>query len=85
MLLFNHKTKHSSWGGGDRRRMFTYNFEERFSDEVTLSLHSLVRQRVEAGEESPYGEALLRTAGPERKRHLEQRLAAWEQVKAQVA
>ena len=23
MLLFNHKLKHSSWGGGDRRRMFT--------------------------------------------------------------
>ena len=27
--LFNHKLKHSSWGGGDRRRMFTMNLQPR--------------------------------------------------------
>ena len=34
MVLFNHKTKHSSFGGGDRRRMFTYTFEQHFQDEI---------------------------------------------------
>ena len=31
MVLFNHKTKHSAWGGSSKRRMFTYNFEERMA------------------------------------------------------
>ena len=35
MLLFNHRIKHSSWGGGDRRRMFTLNMEARY-DEADL-------------------------------------------------
>ena len=78
MLLFNHKTKHSSWGGGDRRRMFTYNFEQRFSEDLMASLHELLKPRKERGDERPYGEAMLRTSGPERRRHLEQRLQVWE-------
>jgi hypothetical protein len=79
MLMFNHKLKHSSWGGGDRRRMFTLNLEQRFADE------DLPRLRAEiAGDlgETPndgtlraYGDVMIRTAGPGRMRHLEQRLA----------
>ena len=80
VLLFNHKTKHSSWGGGDRRRMFTYNFEERFPDSLMTSLRNLVAPGYESGDESPYGQALLRTAGPGRMRHLEQRLEIWEEL-----
>ena len=78
LLMFNHKAKHSSWGGGDRRRMFTINFERRFADvdlprlreEIKGSLGSAVSVTNRA-----YGEAMLRTAGPGRMRHLEQRLA----------
>ena len=79
MLLFNHKTKHSSWGGSDRRRMFTYNFEQHFSEEIMSSLRKLLEPRREDGADSPYGEAMLRTAGPDRRRHLEQRLKVWEE------
>ena len=74
MLLFNNKLKHSSWGGGDRRRMFTYNFEQYFPDNLIGSLRKLVVPYHERGDDAPYGEALMRTAGPERMRHLEQRL-----------
>ena len=79
MLLFNHKTKHSSWGGSDRRRMFTYNFEQHFSEEIMSSLHELLKVRAERGDEKPYGEAILRTAVPDRRRHLEQRLKVWRE------
>ena len=37
MLLFNHRIKHSSWGGGDRRRMFTLNLQQRFADAGSAS------------------------------------------------
>ena len=73
MLLFNHKTKHSSWGGGTERRMFTYNFEEHMAGEALPHLVQLLRNTVDRSE-PVYAEPLLRTAGPERMRHLTQRL-----------
>lgn len=78
MLLFNRKARHSSWGGGDRRRMFTYNFKQRFSADLMASLHEFLKPRKQHGDERLYGEAMLRTSGPERRRHLELRLQAWE-------
>ena len=42
------------------------------------SLRKLVVPYHERGDDAPYGEALMRTAGPERMRHLEQRLQIWE-------
>ena len=74
MLLFNHKTKHSSWGGGSMRRMFTYNFEQRFPDKIITELETLVRPRLLPGNNSPYGTNMLDTAGPDRMIHLEQRI-----------
>lgn len=78
MLLFNHRIKHSSWGGGDRRRMFTFNFEARYADADL----PLLREKIasdSAGREATmtraYGDTMIRTAGPARMRHLEQRLA----------
>ena len=75
MLMFNHKTKHSSWGGGDRRRMFTYNFEERMSGEQLPHLVKMLEGSTREGKGAVYGDAMTRTAGPDRMRHLEQRLA----------
>lgn len=75
MLMFNHKTKHSSWGGGDRRRMFTYNFEERMSGEQLPILVKMLEASMGEREGAVYGDAMIRTAGPDRMRHLEQRLA----------
>ncbi|MBM4409534.1 MAG: phytanoyl-CoA dioxygenase family protein [Chloroflexi bacterium] len=84
MLLFNHRIKHSSWGGGDRRRMFTFNFEARYAAadlpvlRQKMAAESAAR---EATTQRAYGEAMLRTAGPARMRHLEQRLAVEEQLR----
>ncbi len=78
MLLFNHRIKHSSWGGGDRRRMFTLNCEARYADEDLPVLRAKMAGAAAARETTTnraYGEAMLQTAGPERMRHLEQRLA----------
>ena len=74
MVLFNHKTKHSAWGGGSKRRMFTYNFEQRMSGATLAYLRTWLTD-VHARNGVIYGEAMLRTAGPERRPHLEQRLA----------
>ena len=67
MLLFNHRIKHSSWGGGDRRRMFTFNIEARYDDAEL----DLLRQKIaadSAGREASmtraYGDVMIRTAGP---------------------
>ena len=80
MLLFNHKTKHSSWGGGSMRRMFTYNFEQRFHDEIITELETLVKPRLLHDNNSPYGANMLATAGPERMIHLEQRIQISRQL-----
>ena len=74
MLLFNHKTKHSSWGGGNMRRMFTYNFEQRFPDQIITELETLIKPRLLPGKSSPYGANMLATAGSDRMIHLEQRI-----------
>ena len=76
MLMFNHKTKHSSWGGSDRRRMFTLNFEERYPEEGLGDLREKMAKMVtNSGRAEAYGETMVRTAGPARMRHLQQRLA----------
>ena len=72
MLMFNHKTKHSAWGGGDARRMFTYNMEQRMTAEGIPYVVEMLEGRPD---DAPvYGDAMMRTASPERMRHLEQRL-----------
>ena len=73
MLLFNHKTKHSAWGGGTERRMFTYNFEQHMAGEALPHLVQLLRNSVDRNG-TAYAEPLLRTAGRERMHHLTQRL-----------
>ena len=80
MLLFNHKTKHGSWGGGDKRRMFTYNFEQRFPDELLPWLRDLIRPHIEKGQSVAYGEEMLRVISRDGRRHLEQRLALWQEM-----
>jgi hypothetical protein len=75
MLMFNHKTKHASFGGGTRRRMFTMNFQERYRDEDLPALRDELAREARFWHESAYGEAMVRTATPDRMVHLEQRLA----------
>lgn len=78
MLMFNHKIKHSSWGGGDRRRMFTLNLQERYAEKDLPRLREEILAFASSrndGSRGVYGDAMIRTAGPSRMRHLEQRLA----------
>ena len=75
LVVFNHCLKHSSWGGGTRRRMFTINMQQRHAEEDLDALREDIAASARFWVERAYGEVMLRTAGPARMRHLEQRLA----------
>jgi len=94
VAIFNHATKHSSWGGGTRRRMFTINCTQRFTDEQlpllrkNITAFTAYRDQHSAYAkyftDSVYGEAMLRMAGPDRMRHLEQVLANQDHLPAET-
>ena len=81
VVLFNHPIKHGSFGGGARRRMFTMQFEQRYKEEDLPELRRFIAGQAEFAAkagiiwERAYGDAMIRTAGPSRMRHLEQHLA----------
>ena len=75
LIMFNQDLKHASYGGGTRRRMFTINMAERFDEEDLETLRNDIASLVRFWAESAYGEAMVRTAGPDRMVHLEQRMA----------
>jgi hypothetical protein len=72
--LFNFATKHSAWGGDQRRRMFTINCGARYQPADLGYLKNLISGAARFWIESVYGEAMLRTATPERMIHLRQSL-----------
>ena len=82
--IFNLCTKHSSWGGGKRRRMFTINCSSRYKTEHLHHLRDNISGHARFWNDSTYGEAMLRTAGPERMRHLEQVLANQDHLPEEV-
>jgi hypothetical protein len=75
LVCFNHNTKHASFGGGKRRRMFTMNLCQRYPDERLEDLRKYMAGGARFWVERGYGEAMVRTAGPDRMPHLEQVLA----------
>ncbi len=75
VVCFNHNTKHAAFGGGGRRRMFTINLCERYSEDRLEDLKKYIAGGARFWIERTYGETMVRTAGPERMRHLEQVLA----------
>ena len=75
LVMFNHCLKHSSWGGGTRRRMFTLNFEERYAEENLDELRDAMGSETRFWIERNYADVIVRTASPQRMVHLEQRLA----------
>ncbi len=75
LIMFNHQTKHASFGGGTRRRMFTLNFQERFDEADLPLLRDEIAEAARFWRLRAYGDVMIRTAGPGRMRHLEQRLA----------
>ena len=75
LVVFNHSLKHASFGGGDRRRMFTLNFQERYHDEHIDELREEMAGIARFWTETAYGPIMVETAGPARMVHLEQRMA----------
>ncbi|MCC7492462.1 MAG: phytanoyl-CoA dioxygenase family protein [Fimbriimonadaceae bacterium] len=72
LLVFNHNLKHAAFGGGQRRRMFTINLCQRYPNDRLPALRDYLSGHARFWIDRAYGETMLRTAGPERRRHLEQ-------------
>lgn len=76
LVVFNHSTKHSAWGGGEKRRMLTIVFTGQQSGESVshfkdvVEQHGYTRREVFGVPDGP----ILTTAPPERLRHLQQLL-----------
>ena len=75
LIMFNQRTKHGSFGGGTKRRMFTINMQQRFAQEDIQELRDDIAGAARFWRDIAYGEVMIRTASPARMRHLEQRLA----------
>ena len=78
IVLFNHDTYHSAWGGGARRRMFTMNCTKHYHTERELnlgrsylSIHSAGGYKVDTGA-GMYFPLMLDTADAARIAHLTQ-------------
>jgi len=75
VVVFNHTTKHAAFGGGARRRMFTINLCQRYPEEKLGELRDYLSGAARFWIDRAFGEAMIATAGPERRRHLEQVMA----------
>ena len=72
LVVFNHSIKHASFGGSHRRRMYTMNFSERFPDHKLQELRDTLGKEARFWIDRIHGDAMVRTAGPERMVHLQQ-------------
>ena len=84
VVVFNQNTKHSSWGGSNRRRMFTINCTARYAAEEIPLLRNEVAAFARFWVDSVYGDAMLRTAGAERMVHLRQALEQQDHLAEEV-
>ena len=75
VVLFNHNTKHAAFGGGTHRRMFTMNLCQRYPEDRLEDLRKYIGNSARFWIDRKYGEKMVRTAGPQRMRHLEQVMA----------
>jgi hypothetical protein len=75
LLLFNHNTKHASFGGGNYRRMFTINLSQRYQEEDLPALREYINGHSRFWVERVYAEKMVRTADAARLVHLEQIMA----------
>jgi len=75
VVVFNQNTKHSAWGGSNRRRMFTINCTARYAEAELPLLRNEIGAFARFWIDSVYGEAMLRTATPQRMIHLQQPLS----------
>ena len=75
VVIFNHKLKHSAWGGSKRRRMFTINCSQRFPDDKLDDLRGYINSHARFWIDRLYGPIMRDTADTKRMTHLEQVMA----------
>ncbi|MEI6084234.1 MAG: phytanoyl-CoA dioxygenase family protein [Verrucomicrobiota bacterium] len=75
IVLFNHDLKHASYHGATNRRMFTINCCQRYPETDLAALRDYIGGGARFWLDRAYGSTLVRTAPPQRQRHLEQVLA----------
>lgn len=75
LVCFNHNTKHAAFGGGMRRKMFTMNLCQRYPEDRLEALRNYISGSSRFWIERKYGEIMVKTASPERMKHLEQVMA----------
>ncbi len=66
LVVFNHRIKHASFGGGTRRRMFTVNLQQRFRDEDEHLLRECIGNLAGFWYERVYSPLMVETADPDR-------------------
>jgi ectoine hydroxylase-related dioxygenase (phytanoyl-CoA dioxygenase family) len=84
VVVFNQAAKHSSWGGGNRRRMFTINCTAHYGEAEIPLLRNEVAGFARFWPDSLYGEAMMRTAGPQRMVHMQQGLSQADHLAEEV-
>jgi Phytanoyl-CoA dioxygenase (PhyH) len=84
VVIFNQTTKHSSWGGSSRRRMFTINCTAHYAEAEMPLLRNEVASFARFWPDSLYGEAMMRTASPQRLVHMQQGLLQQDHLAAEV-
>ena len=72
IVVFNHNLKHAAFGGSARRRMYTMNFCCRYPEDRLGELRNQLGSEARFWIDRIHGEAMIRTAGPERMVHLQQ-------------
>lgn len=75
VVIFNHNTKHSAFGGNGWRRMFTLNLCERYPQEKIQDLRDYMNGWSRFWMEKGYHPIIINSSSPQRMRHLEQVLA----------
>lgn len=84
VVVFNQATKHSSWGGSARRRMFTINATPHYADTELHLLQNEVGAFARFWPDSVYGPGMMRSLTPSRRVHLEQGLTQEAHLAAEV-
>ena len=72
LICFNHNLKHSSFGGGKKRRMFTINLSQKYPKDKLRDLKDYINQGARFWIDRAYGEIMVSTASQKRIKHLEQ-------------
>ena len=72
LICFNHNLKHSSYGGGEKRRMFTINLSQRYSEENLSDLKDYINEGSRFWIDRAYGDIMVNTASKKRMKYLAQ-------------